>query len=378
MLAEAAAQDYESEIEAQKRKLQSLKKQAEDTWKQARAFANQEKGVLSQLSQAEQALEASRRYLKGLNEREALLMADIRQTEGRLHKTHQTLEARREALRVRLRRSYMYGRSRPAEVLLSAESFPEVMQKSAFLSRVIQQDSELVAQVQKSENMVKDQLQELKRKQKEIDVLQADKAKEKDKHEQLKGSRERQLSQVRDQRRHNERAAKELERAAKEMEGVIAELERLRRAAGSANSAALAELDRKDFSKNRGRLPWPLSGPVTQDFGKHTHPKYGTVTINNGIDIKAPAGTAVSAVGDGVVEVVRWIGGYGQTIILNHGNSYYTIYAHLSAVHVTKGAVVTPGQVIGSVGDTGSLKGVGLHFELRSGSEALDPRRWLR
>ena len=102
--------------------------------------------------------------------------------------------------------------------------------------------------------------------------------------------------------------------------------------------------------------------------------KYKTITLNNGVDIAAAIGTPVHSVGDGVVDLVQWISGYGQTVIVNHGRGFYTIYAHLSSVSVGEGDRVTPGQLIGASGDTGSLKGPCLHFEVREGGAAQDPQ----
>jgi len=114
-------------------------------------------------------------------------------------------------------------------------------------------------------------------------------------------------------------------------------------------------------------------------FGNETNPKFGTVTFNSGIDISAPMGTDVHAVAKGRVDVVNEdFGSYGEMIILNHGDGYYSLYAHLSAATVGKGQEVAAGQVIGRVGDTGSLKGSILHFEIRKGRTALNPTTWLR
>jgi len=117
-----------------------------------------------------------------------------------------------------------------------------------------------------------------------------------------------------------------------------------------------------------------VRGKVIEDYGLHTHPKFGTSTRNNGIDIQAPAGTPVRAVADGFVDYRDWLTGYGNCVILNHGKSYYTLYAHLSDVAVSTGQTVAGGDVIGTVGDTGSLKGPMLHFEVRHAASAVDPR----
>jgi len=122
-----------------------------------------------------------------------------------------------------------------------------------------------------------------------------------------------------------------------------------------------------------------VRGNVVGRFGPETHPKWGTTTMNNGIDIEAPMGAAVRAVARGRVEYTSDdYAGYGEIVILNHGDGYYTLYAHLSDILVAQGAAVESGQTIGRVGDTGSLKGTVLHFEVRKGGNALDPQQWLK
>ena len=79
----------------------------------------------------------------------------------------------------------------------------------------------------------------------------------------------------------------------------------------------------------------------------------------------------------GQVEYVAWLDGYGRTIIVNHGGGYYTVYAHLAETLVSESQEVAPGQTIGRVGDTGSLDGTKLHFEVRARATAVDPRTWL-
>ena len=113
-------------------------------------------------------------------------------------------------------------------------------------------------------------------------------------------------------------------------------------------------------------------------FGKSLHPVYGTAVINNGIDIRAPRGTPIQAVEAGTVQFVDWYGAYGKTVILDHRGGHYSIYSHLEDVRVEKGAKVGRGDMIGTVGDTGSLDGPKLHFEIRKGGKAVDPITWLR
>jgi septal ring factor EnvC (AmiA/AmiB activator) len=133
-----------------------------------------------------------------------------------------------------------------------------------------------------------------------------------------------------------------------------------------------------DFSKNRGRLSWPVTGKVARGFGSEKNPRFGTSTFNSGIDIGASFGTPIKAVARARVDYVNWLEGFGKCAILNHGGGFYTLYAHASEISVPVGKDVAAGEVIGRVGDTGSTIGTALHFEIRRGKQALNPLEWLR
>jgi murein DD-endopeptidase MepM/ murein hydrolase activator NlpD len=197
----------------------------------------------------------------------------------------------------------------------------------------------------------------------------------------LRANREASVETIHNQRAAYEAAAAELERDARALAKLLADLERRRLAEAQREKAAGRNPQpyTGDFTRGRGALDWPVRGAVVGHFGPEVHPKWGTTTMNNGIDIQAPMGAAVDAVARGRVEYTSEdYAGYGQIVILNHGDGYYTLYAHLSEILVEIGAEVESGQIIGRVGDTGSLKGTVLHFEVRKGGSALDPQQWLK
>ncbi|MBI4720843.1 MAG: peptidoglycan DD-metalloendopeptidase family protein [Chitinivibrionia bacterium] len=131
-----------------------------------------------------------------------------------------------------------------------------------------------------------------------------------------------------------------------------------------------------DFAGLKGRLMRPVDGKIVKPYGASKHPKFGTVTFNSGVDISASDGSPIRAVARGKVEFVDWIAGYGQCLIINHGGGYYTLYAHVSQVFAAPEQVVSAGEVIAEVGDTGSMEGFVCHFEIRKSKEALDPADW--
>ena len=162
--------------------------------------------------------------------------------------------------------------------------------------------------------------------------------------------------------------------AAEEIERLIALLEQ----------KALAEVDISerfpdlDFPKLKGRMEWPIEGEVISHFGRQHNPSLNTWTENTGIDIDARKGSAVRAVASGKVTVITWLRGYGSTLIISHPDGYYTVYTHLDEILVNPQSYVTGGSVIATVGDSGSLEGVKLHFEVWEKRVKQDPEKWLR
>lgn len=116
---------------------------------------------------------------------------------------------------------------------------------------------------------------------------------------------------------------------------------------------------------------------MTSGYGYRTHPIHGTRRMHEGIDLATGYGKPVFAADDGVVVSAGNRGGYGQTIILNHGGGLSTLYAHQSRFAVRSGQRVTRGQVIGYEGATGAVNGVHLHFEVRVNGQPRNPMDYL-
>jgi septal ring factor EnvC (AmiA/AmiB activator) len=131
--------------------------------------------------------------------------------------------------------------------------------------------------------------------------------------------------------------------------------------------------------ERRGRLTWPLEGRVITSFGLQRHPRFNTIVMNNGVEI-APAKdkSLILAVHAGKVAFADYFQGYGNLLILDHGMTYYTLYGHCSQFLVNVGDMVRADQPVALVGDSGSLNGECLYFEVRYKTKALDPLQWLK
>lgn len=133
----------------------------------------------------------------------------------------------------------------------------------------------------------------------------------------------------------------------------------------------------KSFSELKGKLNWPVRrGKIIQKFGETTNPALRTVTMNNGVDIRAAGDLNVLAVVEGVVSAVEWIPGYGSVVIVSHRGNFRTVYSHLSEIFVNEGDRVNTGTVLARVAE--GLDGTILHFEIWNARSNVNPEEWLR
>ncbi len=126
-----------------------------------------------------------------------------------------------------------------------------------------------------------------------------------------------------------------------------------------------------------GEIGWPVSGELDGRFGTQRHPRFQTVTVRNGIEIGAPEGTTVNAIYDGEIAYASWFEGYGKLLIVRHPGGVHSLYGYLSDFSVEQGVWVRQGDPIAFVGDTGSLAGPRLYFEVRVEGTPVDPESWL-
>jgi septal ring factor EnvC (AmiA/AmiB activator) len=327
--------------------------------------------------------------LRGSAQRIAKLSHDIGGTEARLQRS-------RNLLRQRLRAMYKQGRLGYVRVLLSADDLSSAGRRLKYLSALAAQDQRLIKVYNTS-------LADLSQKRADFERYKQEVAEATEKAATTRGQiveEQRKyralLVKVREEKADHLAAVKELEKSAKDLQALIARLqseeERQRRASrtaprrqGSRGEGGGKEkeesLDIRDdgrFARLRGKLPWPANGTLASTFGRQEHPRFHTVTFNRGIEITAPHGRDILAVAEGTVIYADWFKGYGRLVILDHGSGYFTLYAHAADFLVKTGDGVSGGQVIAKVGDSGSLEGSQLYFELRHKGKPQDPLAWLQ
>lgn len=176
------------------------------------------------------------------------------------------------------------------------------------------------------------------------------------------------LQAVQQQKKVSHAALAALEKSARDLDQQIMALEK----------QTQSVQDPGAFFRQKGRLILPVPGKIISRFGIKQSGDYKSFTFQSGIDIRGEQGEPVRSVFMGDVIFAEWLKGYGNVVIIDHGDHYYTLYAHLQEMFRKKGDAVDTGDVIATLGDTGSLKGVRLHFELRHHGKPVDPVKWLK
>jgi septal ring factor EnvC (AmiA/AmiB activator) len=296
---------------------------------------------------------------------------ELTELEGREARIAQRREQTRRAMAARAVALYKAGEAGPVRALFSAGSLQEFLSRSRALRILLEHDRALL------ERFEADTL-ELARTREALAAAAAE-----SEHalalafaqgrevEAERRSKRAILLEVRQDRAVEREALQELEAAALALE------ETLRSLRGSAR-AARRPAGSPAFAAREGALPAPVDAPVERGFGRVVDEEFRTETFRKGVDFAAEAGEPVRAVAPGEVRFAGWFRGYGRIVILDHGEGYFTVSGHLDRVDVAVGDALAEGEVLGSVGDTGSLSGPRLYFEIRRGAEPLDPARWLQ
>ncbi len=370
------------EVLSEQRKLQHTQKQLREQREKAAEARRKEVSLLAELEQIDQTLARKKSDVARLGERVnraqaeiAAVRSDIRRLEGRK-------AVQREALATRLRLMYRIQALGGALPLLFGGDDPiaraVLLRHLATLAAV---DARLIQEYLVTSDGLAERKSREEARQVELEALRGQAEAERVEMDREGTKRRGLLAKVRDERAYHERMVGELTEASRRLEVFIQALqEKQRRAArtpppprrGSPPAAGAG------FGTFRGALPWPTDGPLVASFGAQIHPRFGTRTFKSGIAIEAGEGTDIRAVYGGRVMYTGWFKGYGNLIILDHGTEYYTLYAHVAEIGVKEGEEVRQGQRIGTVGDTGSLAGPRLYFEVRHQGKPQDPEQWLR
>ena len=264
--------------------------------------------------------------------------------------------------------------------MLASENIGQAFRRYSYFKNLSNQMNQEAKEILKMQEELVSEREQLAAMRKEAQEVKSERVKELEKLHKEEAQADNVVRKLKKNRKtyQNQLAAKK-----KEVVALNREIERIVAAAmkNSGKSGKKSEpIDYKlaeEFSKNKGKLPWPADGPVVGRFGRQFHPVFRNLELppNNGMDIALAKQSGVKAVFKGVVKQVLVMPGYNQCLLVQHGN-YFTFYCKLKSVNVKAGAKVNTGDVIGTVdtinGDTQ------LHFEVWKGTKPQNPESWLR
>jgi len=356
---ESELEDLRRQIEEQRQKIRDLEKREK-----------KESGYLKKLEDEER---LTKRLLGALEDKRGMLEEQTARLREELSDSEKEYDERLAILSKRLREIYKDGSKQAWMELLAAEDFSDLLQRYKFLSLIAERDAALVEDLRDRKQTVERQEAEITEVLHEVTVSRNEKERELGKLTENERKRRKALEGVKADKKKYEKRVEELAAAEKKLQDIIGEMEKARKE----QAGAPGDYGTGDFVSLKGRMPRPVDGTVSRNFGSFKHPEYGTVTYNTGIDIDTRAGEPVRAVARGRVEYAGELAGYGNCIIVNHGGGYYTLYAHASKVFVQQGSQVERGSLIAEAGEETEGAGATLHFEIRQSKKALDPAEWL-
>jgi len=327
------------------------------------------------------------RVVKTLDEQLAAINEEVSVATDSLGRAEVELRNRRGELQARLIGIYKRGPLYTFEALLSAHSFGELVARYKYLHQLARHDRFVVQRVELLHGQIARQRETLVRLRNTIEMNRQDKALEEERLRALERQRAQSLRSTRRVAEQTSERLAQLKRDEARLGGIItaainAERERAAAAARApaGNGAARAPAPASASSirtSDIGQLDWPVQGSILYDFGR-AQKANNTAIRWNGIGIAAPAGTPVRAVAPGRVLEVTRAGTYGLTVIVEHGGGDFSLYSSLDEASVLKGATIAKGQQVGTVGMTDPELPPHLHFEIRRGGPAVDPKAWLR
>lgn len=291
----------------------------------------------------------------------------ISKLEPRLKSAEQNIILQKNILGLRLRSIYKEGPIFPLKVAFSSDNISDLLQELKYMRLIARSDSELLQNYMAQLEQIKADKKSLYTVRAKLVRFEKSTISKKREIENAKKEKSKFLRKIKKKKGLSVKARKELVAASNNLNDLIDKL-----------LEKLVSGEGLDISDKKGRLMFPLNGKILNQFGRKRVKQYDTYIVYNGINLKAKKGTPVRAVFDGKVLYTGELEGYGNLIIVGHGKDYHTLYGHLDRITVAANKVVKKGEVIALSGDTGSLEGESLYFEMRKNGKPIEPVRWFK
>lgn len=372
-----------------KNELQGIKKEIQQKKLLIKTTAAVEKKVSGELAKIEKSLKDKEENLRHLTGELRGVESSLGKTGAEAERAQREAERKQNEIRRRLVGLYKSGDIGAVRVYFSSGSLPQMQESMRYMQSVLQNDHKIVDEY-------KQKIAELRilKEQLERDAAKKERIKEsiEAKHREIEQDKRKKgdyLAHVRQDKQTYQASLKQLETNARRLQSMVEKLEAQSRksytakpdktkAKGKKQQVEVVSYTGKGIGSQRGQLALPVRGEIISRFGKHKHPEFNSWTVSNGISIAAPSGTDIHSIADGKVIFANYFKGYGNMLIVDHGEGYFSLYAHASRIFKKEGASVSKNEAVASVGDVDSPHGSMLYFEIRYQGKPTDPGQWFR
>jgi len=365
--------DRDKQIETLKQETRDIRRRIEAGQTRVQKYTHEEIDTIRRLNQIDFELNKSRKRLAALKSEIADLDEKIAVSVRSSEDLKNQIQNYEHYMAERLVALYKLNRIGQIHILASAESIHALFQRKNALERILAYDetvrknlehnrlrlNRVIAQLNKQKSDKSARVQTYNQQHRRIIADQS--------------KRTKLLARIRNQKSLELAAIESLKESAKDLDDKLKSL--------TPHVPVVTDpgnTPEKPITNFKGLLIIPVKGKIVFLFGPYKNKKFNVTNFRSGIGIAAQKGEPVRAVYGGKIVYASWFKGYGNMIIIDHGTSYHTVYAHLEELFKTAGDTVETGEVIATVGDTGSLTGVKLHFEIRHHGKPLNPMHWLK
>lgn len=342
-------------------KLNDVNEKIANTKNQINENKKKEKDLTAQIGQLDAQIEEKQKGIEALEVQIEETKQQIEQKKIELEQKQQEIVIQNDNLNARLRAMYKNGEVGYLEVLLNSGSFSELMNNIDMISRIYQMDEDFL-------NLLQDQYNQIAAVKAELEELERGLSKQQDQLEAQKAALNKDRAEAQELRVEIQGDIEELNKMLDELNATAQQITSLIRSSQSTNT---------QFVGGKFINPAPNFVRVSSEYGYRIHPITKTKKLHTGIDLASAAGSKCVAAASGTVIYAGWYGGYGNAVVIDHGGGITTLYAHNSALLVSKGQQVTQGQQIAKIGSTGNSTGPHCHFEVRVNGSHTNPRAYL-
>lgn len=363
--------DIDAKIKTARQKAKDISRKLGKQEAALQTFTAKELAIINSLNETDIALNNARKRVLALRSELVSLDKNIHKTTNAFNNLRQRIKTSEDYASNRLIAVYKLNLIGKMNILASAESINNFLQRKITMEQILAHDEKIWGKLVKNKDRLQRLLDKMNTQKTKKLLLETDLNKQIDIMSNENEKRSKLLVNIQSKKRLGLATIEALKQTADALDRTIQFLSQMR-------TNKVDNISAGAFSSFKGLLKMPVKGKIISFFGRHTNSQSKTVNFKTGIDIKADRGEPIYSVYDGQILYSRWFKGYGNMIIIDHGNHFYTVYAHAEELFKAKGDYVEAGEVIATVGDTGSMIGPKLYFELRHHGRPVNPLEWLK